>query len=374
MPSFAAEERQLLHDSVNDFLGDTYTFEHFKALTRSEDPDGFDRKAWGEYANLGWLGIALPEEHGGAGGGQTELGILMAGVGRHLLLEPFLGTIVLGAGAILEAGTADQQAHLANIAAGTHLAGFCHAEPDGGFARDYVQAVATPHGGGYRLSGAKAFALHAHAAETLIVSARLGDTKGPLRLFLVPRSGDGVTLAPAPALDGRRGAAITLENTPAEKLGSGDDDQFAIVDRLIDRAVIAACAEACGAMAAVNDMTVAYLKTREQFGQPLSKFQVLQHRLVDMSIAAEEARAATHAALQALDDGAPQAQRAVWSAKVTTARAARFVGGQGIQLHGGMGMTDDLVIGHFYKRLSYCEAVFGDADWYLARLGDREAA
>ena len=147
-----------------------------------------------------------------------------------------------------------------------------------------------------------------------------------------------------------------------------------MIDRLIDRGAIAVCAEACGAMAAVTQATVEYLKTRQQFGQPLSKFQVLQHRLVDMSVSGEEARAVVHAALQALDDNAPGAQRAVWAAKVQTARSARFVGGQAIQLHGGMGMTDELAIGHYYKRLTLCETLFGDGEWYLKQIGAAAAA
>ena len=178
-------------------------------------------------------------------------------------------------------------------------------------------------------------------------------------------------LTTAPALDGRFGAAVSLsgvEVAASARLGDGDADRLGLIDRLIDRGALAVCAEACGAMAAVTQATVDYLKQRQQFGQPLSKFQVLQHRLVDMSVASEEARAVVHAALQAVDDGAADAQRAIWAAKVQTARSARFVGGQAIQLHGGMGMTDELVIGHYYKRLTMCESLFGDAEWYLKRL------
>jgi alkylation response protein AidB-like acyl-CoA dehydrogenase len=153
------------------------------------------------------------------------------------------------------------------------------------------------------------------------------------------------------------------------RLGAGDTDMLALVDTLIDRGAVAVCAEACGAMAAVTQATVDYLKTRQQFGQPLSKFQVLQHRLVDMSVSSEEARAVVHAALQALDDGTADAARTVWAAKAQTARSARFVGGQAIQLHGGMGMTDELAIGHYYKRLTLCETLFGDAEFYLKKLG-----
>ena len=168
------------------------------------------------------------------------------------------------------------------------------------------------------------------------------------------------------------GATVALTGVALDgtaKLGEGERDMSSIIDEVLDRGVIAVCAEAVGAMAAVTQMTVDYLKTRQQFGQSLAKFQVLQHRLVDMSVASEEARAIVHTALQALDDGARDAQRAVWHAKVQTAKSARFVGGQAIQLHGGMGMTDELAIGHYYKRLCMCETQFGDGEWYLKQLG-----
>jgi alkylation response protein AidB-like acyl-CoA dehydrogenase len=315
----------------------------------------------------------LPEATGGAGGGMTELAIVMAGGGRHMVLEPLLGTIVLGASAIQQAGTAAQgEKLLAQIAAGRLLLAFCHTEPGAGYARDYVHAVARRSGSDFIIDGEKTFALGAHAADTLVVSARIGSEKGPVGLFLVPRTAIGVRLNVAPALDGRLGATVSLTASKIladAKLGDGDQDMLGVIDRLIDRGAIAVCAEACGAMETVTQATVEYLKTRQQFGQPLSKFQVLQHRLVDMSVSCEEARAVVHAALQALDDNAPQAQRAVWAAKVQTARSARFIGGQGIQLHGGMGMTDELAIGHYYKRLTLCETLFGDSEWYLKKIG-----
>ena len=377
MPSFSSEERQLLNDSLRDLLDSKYSFERFKKLARADDADGFGRADWATYAEMGWLGVALPESVGGAGGGATELGIVMAGVGRYLLLEPFLGTIVLGSAAIEKAGTPAQQQPLSDIAAGKLLLAFCHAEPDGGFSREYVETIAQREGGGYVIDGAKAHAIAAHAADTLVVSARLGSEKGPVALFLVPRTADGIRLSPAPTLDGRRGAAVKLTGVrvPATaKLGDCDDDMTPIIGDILDRGAIAVCAEAVGAMAAVTQLTVDYLKTRQQFGQLLSKFQVLQHRLVDMSVAAEEARAIVHAALQALDEGDPEARRAIWRAKVQTSRSARFVGGQAIQLHGGMGMTDELVIGHYYKRLSLCETLLGDGEWYLKQLAAETVA
>ena len=373
MAIFSADERQLLHDSINAFLRENYAFERWKKLARGPEIEGFGRTEWAKYAELGWLGVALPEWSGGAGGGMTELGIVMAAAGRHMVLEPLLGTIVLGACAIEKAGTQGQrETLLPRIATGRLFLAFCHAEPGGGYARDYVHAIARAEGGEFIVDGEKSFALGAHAADTLIVSARLGSQAGPIALFLVPRGTAGVRLNVAPALDGRFGATVSFAGAKLARnarIGDGDEDRLGLIEALIDRGALAACAEACGAMAAVTEATVEYLKTRQQFGQPLAKFQVLQHRLVDMSVSGEEARAIVHAALQALDDNAPHAQRAVWAAKVQTARAARFVGGQAIQLHGGMGMTDELAIGHYYKRLTLCETLLGDGEFYLKKLG-----
>lgn len=378
MASFSSDERQLLHDSLHDFLGDRYTFEHQLKLARSTDGPGFGREEWAQYAEMGWLGVALPESAGGADGGMTELGIVLAAGGHFLVLEPLLGTLVMGAGAIAGAGTQRQIERLEAVAAGREIVVLCHTEPDAGYARDYVKAVARRNGDGYVLDGDKGFVLHAHVADTLIVSARIGNEEGPVGLFLVSPAAAGVTLVPAPALDGRQGAAAHFANVRLDedaRLGGPEaHDALALVDALYDKGALAACAEAVGAMFAVTEQTVAYLKQREQFGQPLSKFQVLQHRVVDMSVATEEARVLVHSALQAVDDELAQAQEMIWKAKVQTARAARFVGGQAVQLHGGMGMTDELVIGHYYKRLSFCEAQFGDAEWYLRQLGSRVTA
>lgn len=376
MPGFSSDERKLLDESLHDYLNDHYDFDFMKKTMRAEDGIGFSREQWQQFAEFGWLGVAVPEDAGGIGGGFTELGIVLAAAGRHLLLEPFVQTLALGATAIERLGTDDQKERLADIGAGTRMIAFCHAEPTAGFARDHVTTFARIgeggiDAGGYKLDGEKTFTLCAHVADDLIVSARLGDKNGPVQLFLVPRETAGVNLNQSPALDGRIGAAVALDGAAvpaAARLGTGDADRLADVSLIIDRGVIASCAEAVGAMGAVTDMTVEYLKTREQFGQPLSKFQVLQHRLVDMSVATEEARVTVHAALQALDDGRPNSREAIWHAKVQTARSARFVGAQGVQLHGGMGMTDELAVGHYYKRLSQLEAMFGDADFYLNAL------
>lgn len=371
MPGFDSDERQLLDQSLQDFFTNTYDFEAFKKHMRAQDGPGFNQAAWKQYAEQGWLGVALPEDVGGIGGGVTELAIVLAAGGRHLALEPFIATLVTGAMAIEKAGTKDQQALLADVVAGSKLLAFCHSEPEAGYARDHITTIAQKDGDGFVLNGTKSFTLHAHSADMLVVSARLGSDQGPVQLFLVTADAAGVARNVAPALDGRQGAVVTLNGVKVAndaRLGGGEDDRLGLISDVIDLGVLGSCAEAVGAMAAVTEICVDYLKTREQFGQPLSKFQVLQHRLVDMSVATEEARASVHAALQAVDDNRPNARTAIWHAKVQTARSARFVGAQGVQLHGGMGMTDELVVGHYYKRLAQLEAMFGDAEWYLAQL------
>ena len=238
MPSFSAEERQLLDDSLQGFLAENYSFERWRKLARGPEMEGFGRAEWAKYAELGWLGVALPESAGGAGGGMTELGIVMAGAGRHIVLEPLLGTIVLGAGAVELAGTpAQREALLPQIAAGKHLMAFCHTEPGAGYARDYVHAVARPDGNGFLIDGEKTFALGAHAADTLVVSARIGSEKGPVSMFLVPRSANGARLNVAPALDGRLGATVSLAGAKVAadaRLGDGER-RHAWRDRSSDR-------------------------------------------------------------------------------------------------------------------------------------------
>ncbi|MBR26660.1 MAG: hypothetical protein CML46_06930 [Rhodobacteraceae bacterium] len=377
MPAFSSEERQLLHDSATEYFADRYGPERALALTRDDGPDGFGRAEWKSYAELGWLGLMLPEDAGGSEGGLTEAAILFAAAGAELAAEPLIPCLVLGAGAVTGLGTEAQQAALEGVAEGEKILGFLHYEPGSGFARDHVETIARPTADGYALTGDKAFSAGAHAADLLVVSARIGGPDGPVGLFLVPGDAGGLHRVPAPALDGRRGAAATLDGVAVSAdalLGGTTDDRLAAIDRLLDRAALAVCADMLGAMTKAAEITTDYLKTREQFGQKLASFQVLQHRLVDMRICCEESRAAIHAALTAQDENAPDAAIAAWRAKAETARAARFVGGQGVQLHGGMGMTDDLGIGHYYKRLSVNEALFGDAAWHIDRLAAREDA
>ncbi|SFH68233.1 acyl-CoA dehydrogenase family protein [Albimonas pacifica] len=369
MTAFSTEERQLLSESAEAWFADRYGPEHSKKLSRDTE-DGFGREEWKTYAEMGWLGLALPEAAGGSDGGLTELSILLATAGKHLAMEPLLPTLVLGAGAVAQLGTPAQQEILGKVAEGACLMALLHAEPASGFARDHVEAIAARSGDGFKLDGAKTFAIGAHAADLLVVSARIGDASGPVGLFLVPGKAEGVSLNVSPAMDGRKGAAATFSGVSlgADALLGGEEDRLAAIDALLDRGTLAACAEAVGAMHAAAATTLDYLKQRKQFGRALSEFQVIQHRLVDMNILCEETRAAVHAALTAVDEARPGAALAVARAKVQCARASRFIGGQAVQLHGGMGMTDELSASHFYKRLSVLEAQFGDGEWHLRRL------
>ncbi|MEM7253985.1 MAG: acyl-CoA dehydrogenase family protein [Pseudomonadota bacterium] len=374
MPAFSSDERQLLHESLTDYFQTKYPFERFRELSDPEHPDGHGREEWLNYAELGWLGVAMGDDAGGSAGGMTELAIVMAAAGGALAMEPLMQTVVLSAAAIEAAGSADQRAVLSRVASGETVLAFCHSEPDAGYARRHVETLAQPTPEGFRLRGTKSFTLHAHVADHLVVSARLGNDSGPIGLFLISAESDGIHRRIAPALDGRRGAIVSLSDVRVPRdalLGDEEADRSDLIDQLLDRGAIATCAEAAGAMSAVTEQTVEYLKTRQQFGQPLSKFQVLQHRLVDMSVKTEEARAATHSALTALDQRDPNAQTKIWQAKVQTGQSAHYVGSQAIQLHGGMGMTDELSVGHYYKRLSLCESAFGDAAWYLRQLAAR---
>ncbi len=366
MTAFSADELASFADSVDRFVLDRCQLEQQRALAASAD--GFSRTLWHDYAGLGWLALPIPESHGGLGGGAAELGVVFDAVGRGLLLEPLLATIVLGAGALAAGSDTQQAAILPEVASGAMLLALAFTERDSGHDRHPTGTIATPNGDGVRLTGAKSFVLHGNAADRLIVSARIG-VGGETGLFLVDPAAPGVTRTAYRLIDSRQAADITLADTPAERLDG--EDAAAILDRTLDLATTLVCAESVGAIAALNRATVEHARTRRQFGKTIGSFQALQHRMVDMMIAEQEARAITRAALAAIDAGAADAWRIVSAAKARTAAAGRFVGEQAIQIHGGVGMGEELAVGHHFKRLLLNGAFLGDTDWHLARfLGD----
>jgi alkylation response protein AidB-like acyl-CoA dehydrogenase len=373
------EEQRLLGESVERFLEKEYSFEKRRGLLASEL--GYSRANWARFAELGWLGIATPEALGGLGGGAVESAIVMEALGRHLVLEPYFSSIILGASLLRQAG-AGCAPLLAELAGGRLMLALAHTEPKARFELAHVETRAERAGGGFKLSGYKAVVLDAPSADRLIVSARsaggIAETSG-ITLFLVPASAAGVTMVPYRTSSGGRAAELRLAAVAVEPeviLGPLDGG-YVLLARTAEEALAALAAEAAGAMAALLDMTRDYLKTRKQFGVPIGSFQVLQHRLVDMFTAHELARATSEAAARILDDAqsAPTYRaRAAAAAKVQAGRAGRLVGEDAVQLHGGMGMTDELAVGHYFKRLATIDVLFGNADHHQRRFAALEAA
>jgi pimeloyl-CoA dehydrogenase small subunit len=372
-----SEEQRLLKESVERLLKDRYEFETRKRYMA--EGDGWSRELWKQYAELGLLGLPFDEKYGGFGGGPVETMIVTEAFGRALALEPFFATVVLGGGFVRFGGSETQKrALLPKIAEGGLLLAFAHTERQSRFDLFDVATSAKRDGSGYVLDGAKGVVLHGDAADQLIVSARISgdrrDKKG-IALFLVDAKAPGVSRRGYPTVDGLRAAEITLANVrvPADAVIGEPGNAFPLIERVIDAAIAALCAEAVGAMGAMHELTVEYLKTRKQFGVPIGAFQVLQHRAVDMFVALEQARSMAYfATMMAEEPNAAERRRAIAAAKVQVGRSARFVGQQAIQLHGGIGMTMEYKVGHYFKRATMIDTLYGDADHHLtelARLG-----
>jgi len=366
-----SDEQRLLKDSVDRLIADRYGFEQRKKIV-AEEP-GFSRELWSKYAELGLLGLPFPEEYGGFGGGGVETAIVMEAFGRGLVIEPYLATVLLGGSLVLAAGTAAQkQSILPRIADGSMLLAFAHHERQARYDLADVAMSAGEHGGEWRLNGEKSLVLHGEVADKLIVSGRISGNRrdrGGIGLFLVDGNAQGVTRRAYRTQDNMRASEINFETTPATPLGTPTGKSFAIIARIVDRTIAALCAEAVGAMEVLHALTVDYLKTRKQFGRPIGDFQVLQHRAVDIFTALEQARSmALFAGLMADSEDAEERSKSIAAAKVQIGRSGRLVGQEGIQLHGGIAMTMEYAAGHYLKRLTMIDKMFGDADWHLSRL------
>ncbi len=363
------EEQLALQDTLRRFIAKDYPFEHRRALAKSAD--GFDRAAWKTFADFGILALPFHEDFGGLNGNAVDSMLVMEMLGRGLALEPYVSTVVLCGGLIRDAGSAAQkEALLPAIAGGELMLALAHFEAGGRYAIDRVSTTATSSGNGWKLDGAKAVVLGAPSADQLIVSAR--DGKG-ISLFLVDAKAPGVTLRGYPTQDGARAADVKLTeaHVGVDALIGPAGGALTIVERAVDYANAALCAEAVGIMSALNEVTLEYLKTRKQFGVPIGKFQALQHRMADMVIATEQARSmATLAAVRVDSADAAERSRAVAAAKAYVTQSARLVGQQAVQLHGGMGVVDELNVGHYFKRLTMIGLSFGDADYHLGRFSD----
>jgi pimeloyl-CoA dehydrogenase small subunit len=367
------DEQRLLHDSVSRFLAHRYSFED-RARSMAA-PAGWSADIWAGLAELGLLGLPFAEEDGGYGGGPVETMIVMQGFGRALVLEPYFATVILGGGLLRYAGSpAQRTARVARVASGELLLAFAHSERQSRYDLHDVGLRARRDGADWVLDGEKSLVLHGDSASELIVSARLSgeqrDRDG-ISLFIVDANAGGVARRGYPTQDGLRAAEVSFSDvrvSPENVLG--EPGQAALfIERVVDEAIAALCAEAVGAMEEMHGMTVDYLKNRKQFGAPIGNFQVLQHRAADMFIALEQARSMAMFAAMMLQEEDPAARgTAIAAAKTQIGRSARAIGQAAIQLHGGIGMTMEYKVGHYFKRASMIDVMFGDADHHLARV------
>jgi alkylation response protein AidB-like acyl-CoA dehydrogenase len=372
-----SEEQRLLRESADRFVSETYTADHRRRI--ASEPLGFSTKIWQQFAELGWLAMPIAEDHGGLGGGAIEIGILMEAFGRGLVSEPYLSTVVIGASLISECGTeAQKQALLPKIADGSLFLAFAHSERQARFDLADVRTTAKKTPDGWRLDGYKTAVLDGNAAAQIIVSARIDDGTGAGRLclFLVPQGVRGLAARDFPRLGGGRACNLDLRDVqlPADALLGDGTDALPAIKAVVDRAMAALGAEAVGIMQTLLDQTLEYTKIRKQFGRPLSANQVIRHRLADMAMQCDEARSmALRAALMA--DAEPVARsRAASGAKAKIGQCARFVAEQSVQLHGAMGVTEELDIGAYFKRLLAFDTLFGGSAHHYRRhaaLGGR---
>ncbi|MBM3545411.1 MAG: pimeloyl-CoA dehydrogenase small subunit [Alphaproteobacteria bacterium] len=368
-----SEEQQLLKDSLGRLLADHGSFA--QRQKHRNEPDGWSRALWALYAELGLLGLPFEEKHGGLGAGPVETMVAMEAFGRALALEPYLATVILAGGLIRHAGSEAQKSALVpKIADGSLILAFAHGERQARYELADIATTAKKDGAGWVLDGEKGVVLHGDSADTLIVSARLSgqrrDRDG-IGLFLVDGNASGVTRRPYPTVDGLRAAEITFSSVKlgADAVLGTPGKALPAIERVVDEAIAALAAESVGVMAVMHEATVEYLKTRRQFGTTIGSFQVLQHRAVDMLVALEQARSmAMFATMMVSEENAAERSKAMAAAKVQIGRSGKFVGQQAIQLHGGIGMTNEYSVGHYFKRMTMIDTLFGPAEHHLARL------
>ncbi|MDE2579469.1 MAG: acyl-CoA dehydrogenase family protein [Hyphomicrobiales bacterium] len=370
-----SEEQRMLKDSVDRLMADEYDFDQRKKHLKG--PHGFSDGVWSQFAELGLLALPFSEADGGFGGGPIETMLVMESLGHGLSLEPYFASVVLCGGLLRHAGSPEQRAHWApQIASGEKKFAFAHAERHSRYDIGHVETKAVAQDGGYVLNGEKSLVLNGDAADMLIVSARVSggarDRDG-IGLFIVDARAPGVTRRGYALQDDRRAAEITLHNVKvdAQHVLGAPGKAFDAIERTMGEAIVAACAEAVGCMDEMHKQTVEYLKTRKQFGVTIGSFQALQHRAVEMFVALEQARSITmYATMLAASDDAEERRRAISAAKAQVGRSIRFVGQQAIQLHGGVGMTHELKVGHYFKRATVIDMFGGDADYHLAKIAD----
>jgi pimeloyl-CoA dehydrogenase small subunit len=369
------DEQRLLQNSLQRLLADRYDFAKRRAYLA--EPEGWSRALWAQYAELGLLGLPFAETHGGFGGGPIEVMLVMEAFGRVLALEPYLATVVLSGTALRLAGKeAQKSAVLPQVAEGKTILAFAHGERQARYDLADVLTTAKPKGGGWVLDGAKSVVLHGDRAQHLVVSARTAgerDDRDGITLFLVDAAANGVARRSYPMRDGTRAAEISLSGVelgPEALLGE-PGAALPVIERVVEAGIAATAAEAVGAMEAMQALTLEYLKTRQQFGRPIGDNQVLQHRAGEMLMELERGRSMAMLAAMTVEEPDP-AERAhnIAMAKVGVGQASKFVSQNAIQLHGGIGMTEEYAVGHYFRRCMVIEHMFGDTAHHLSRLAD----
>ena len=365
------EEQTLIQDQVDQFVQKEYDWETRQSLSNSEL--GFGEDNWKKFADLGWLGISVSEDSGGFGGSAIESMLIMEAFGKGLVVEPFLETIIMAGGMIDDNGSDEQKSSILEpvISGQMHLA-IAYAEPQSRFNLADVVTEAKEDGDNYVLNGYKSVVMNGPSADKIIVSARTSGSQfdeSGISLFIVDSNAEGLNKTNYKTVDGRRASDLTLENVKVSKsdLIGNPDSGLTILESAIDKAILAISAEAVGAMEVLYKTTVEYCKTREQFGTAIGKFQVLQHRMVDMFMEYEQCKSLLFMATMKHEEGASDAKKAISGLKYQVGKAGKFIGQQAVQLHGGMGVTDELNVGHYFKRLTTVGTIFGNTDYHLKK-------
>ncbi|EIF30406.1 acyl-CoA dehydrogenase [Burkholderia sp. Ch1-1] len=364
------EDRRMLADTLNRFVSEQYGFETRERIACSAE--GYSSELWNRFAELGIIGALFDEADGGFGGGGFDIAVVFESLGRGLVVEPFLDTLIVGR-ALAQSGNAAQKAALGELIDGSRIVALAHGEPDGHYELARVTTRAQRSGDAWRLNGAKAVVQHGEHASLFLVSARThgdNDEEAGVTLFLVPRDAAGVSVRGYRKIDGGRAAELTFDNVALGDdalLGSAGAG-FAPLEYAVGCGVLASCSEAVGAMDVAKDHTLEYLRTRKQFGVPIGSFQALQHRMADLMLEIEQARSAVINAAAALGAERRLRERAVSAAKYSIGRIGARVAEECIQLHGGIGMTWELPLAHYAKRLVMIDHQLGDEDHHLERF------
>ena len=375
--SFTSEQ-DMLRDTVAKLIAQQYDFDTRRKIAKSDA--GWRPEMWAQFAELGLLGAAFSEAEGGFGNGPIEAMIVMEEFGKGLVIEPYLQTVVIGGNFLRHGGTDAQKEELIpSLIGGETIFAFAYSEPKSRFDLNDVSTTAKKDGAGYVLNGHKAVVLGAPFATHLIVTARTSGGQrdaGGVSVFIVPKGAKGVTTRDYPTVDGLRASEVYFENVAvgAEALVGQADNGLALTEKVVDNAIAALCAEAVGCFKVLNEATISYAKQRKQFGQPIANFQVLQHRMVDMFMAAEQAASMTFMVTLKLDEADKARKMAASAAKVQIGKAGKLISQDAVQIHGGMGMTDELNVGHFFKRVTMIESQFGNTDWHLRRYTELSAS